>query len=46
MPQNWLATAKLNKQKGYLNVLNILNWWPVTDEEWEQLNFPTPRRQS
>jgi hypothetical protein len=16
------------------------NWWPVTDEEWEQLNFP------
>jgi len=18
----------------------ILNWWPVTDEEWEQLNYP------
>jgi hypothetical protein len=18
----------------------ILNWWPVTDEEWEQLNNP------
>jgi hypothetical protein len=17
-----------------------LNWWPVSDEEWEQLNFP------
>jgi len=17
------------------------NWWPVTDEEWEQLNFPS-----
>lgn len=19
---------------------NITNWWPVTDEEWERLNFP------
>lgn len=18
----------------------LLNWWPVTDEEWEQLNYP------
>ena len=18
----------------------ITNWWPVTDEEWEQLNYP------
>jgi len=20
--------------------LKMLNWWPVSDEEWEQLNFP------
>lgn len=19
---------------------NITNWWPVTDEEWERLNYP------
>lgn len=18
----------------------MLNWWPVTDEEWERLNYP------
>lgn len=18
----------------------LLNWWPVTDEEWERLNYP------
>ena len=18
----------------------MINWWPVSDEEWEQLNFP------
>jgi len=21
-------------------VTNMNNWWPVTDEEWEQLNYP------
>lgn len=21
-------------------ILNITNWWPVTDEEWERLNYP------
>lgn len=20
--------------------VNLNNWWPVTDEEWEKLNFP------
>ena len=19
---------------------HTLNWWPVTDEEWERLNYP------
>lgn len=21
----------------------MCNWWPVTDEEWEQLNFPNKK---
>jgi hypothetical protein len=25
--------------------MSILNWWPYTDEEWEQLNYPTRRPQ-
>jgi len=20
--------------------LKMLNWWPVSDEEWERLNYP------
>lgn len=24
------------------NMNNILNWWPVTDEEWDELNYPIP----
>ena len=20
--------------------LRMLNWWPVSDEEWERLNYP------
>ena len=22
------------------STVNITNWWPVTDEEWERLNYP------
>ena len=21
-------------------IQNTTNWWPVTDEEWERLNYP------
>lgn len=21
-------------------ILNITNWWPVSNEEWERLNYP------
>ena len=24
----------------------ITNWWPVSDEEWERLNFPERFEQS
>lgn len=22
------------------NTVKITNWWPVSDEEWERLNYP------
>jgi len=33
-------------EKCYMNIVNqnittiTTNWWPVTDEEWERLNYP------
>lgn len=23
-----------------VNQVSIINWWPVSDEEWERLNYP------
>lgn len=33
-------------EKHYMNIANqntvkiVTNWWPVSDEEWERLNYP------
>lgn len=33
-------------EKLYMNIANqnivktVTSWWPVTDEEWERLNYP------
>ena len=25
--------------------MNTTNWWPYTDEEWEELNYPKKKAQ-
>ena len=34
----WLPRSSTQDHAGEERML--LNWWPYTDEEWEQLNYP------